>query len=141
MKYLLSLVACVAVLFAAIESQAQQNNAETLFGSTSTVAAGASNTTSVATMTKSATLGLYYSFKLTGAGTDGVLFRVDGSIDNSTWQTGVQSWFRAGNGTTAVTGLTNLSIGAWPFIRIQIHNTNNVVATNWTIKAFAKQGL
>lgn len=129
----------IAVAFGlAVTSQAQivQN---VLLSGTQTVPAALSNNTSTGTITASEKVEFQWSFKLTGAGTSGVLFRVDTSADNNQWETGVHTFWRAGNGTTAVTGRTNFSILA-PFYRVQIHNTNSAVMTNWTFNGISKRG-
>ena len=128
----------IAALFAAIGAKAQMLT-QPLFSGTNTVLAGLSNTTSTAVFVKSEHVELQWSFKLTGAGTSGLLFSVDTSADNSQWESGQQTFWRAGNGTTAVTGRTNLTITA-PFMRVKVHNTNATIATNWTFIAVSKTG-
>jgi hypothetical protein len=127
--------------FIVLTAFAAQAQTTILLSGTDQVAAGLSNTTSTITHTKAGQLAVVGSFKLTGAGTSGVLFRFDTSVDNSTWATGVKTFWAAGNGTTAVTVNTNFDFGAYPFIRCQIHNTNSVIATNWSLKVFSKPNI
>jgi hypothetical protein len=114
---------------------------KSLLAGTETVPASASNNTAVVIKTESAKVGLQWSFKLTGAGTSGVLFQSEVSLDNSTFATGPHSVWVAGNGTTAVTGITNFDFGPYPFVRFKIHNTNSVVVTNWAFKAWSVPGI
>jgi hypothetical protein len=125
------------VAFAALSVQA--NDLTPLLSGAQTVPAQASNTTSTVTATRANNVLFFSSFKLTGAGTSGVFFRVDGSMDNSNWSTNIASWWRAASGTSAIEHYTNFNVGAYPFVRVQVHNTNSAIATNWTLKAFSKR--
>lgn len=135
-KLLCTLLALMAF---AVSASAQSYTA--LKRDTNTVLGGTSNLTETVRLSSSSQVSFQYSFKLTGAGTTGVLFSVDGSNDATNWQTGIASWVRSGNGTTAVTGLTNFNFGATPFVRVQIHNTNAAVATNWQFNAVVKPSI
>ena len=126
---------------AALTLTARAQDYQVLRSGTQTVTGGTSNLQAVIKLKEAAQVSFQYSFKLTGAGTTGVLFSVDGSNDGQNWQSNITSWVRSGNGTTAVTGLTNFNFAATPFIRVLIHNTNAATATNWQFSAVTKQGI
>lgn len=132
--FALILIALIALAFAPTAFADWGNT--TLLSGTQTVPNAASNVTAKIVKNQSDKVALQWSFKLTGAGTSGVLFQSEVSLDDSTYFTGPSSVWVAGNGTTAVTGFTNFSFGPYPFVRFRIHNTNSVVATNWTFRAW-----
>ena len=77
--------------------------------------------------------------KLTGAGTSGIGYVIDTSVDNSNWSTTPNQFWRAANGATAVSHLTNFNITSAPFVRLTVHNTNSVAVTNSTITVNVKR--
>ena len=77
--------------------------------------------------------------KLTGAGTAGVACILEASNNNTNWSTTPVQFWRAANGTTQVSHLTNFDIGPYTFLRWTIHNTNSVAVTNSVITQITKK--
>lgn len=82
---------------------------------------------------------IQYDIKLTGAGTAGVCTVIEASNNNTNWSTTPYQFFRAANGATMVSHLTNFDVGPYTFLRATIHNTNSVAVTNSTITALVKK--
>lgn len=106
---------------------------------TNTVAAGASNSFApIVAINHSKDVAVSFSGKLTGAGTSGIALFFDLSVDQVVWDSGARKMWVAANGTTAVPATTNWSIGAYNYMRAQVHNSNATVLTNIVFKAGTK---
>lgn len=98
---------------------------------------GASNVVTFAAV-NGTTANFQLNTKLTGAGTSGIAVVLEQSNDNSTWSTTPIQFWRAANGATAVSHMTNFTLTA-PFYRATIHNTNSLAVTNSTISVVVKK--
>lgn len=78
--------------------------------------------------------------ELSGAGTTANTLTIQQSVDGLDWQT-VKAIAMTPAGTTPVTVVTNITVGATPYLRVySIANAsgNTGYVTNYTIKAFVK---
>ena len=132
MKKLFSIIGLVAGLLSA---QAQEF--QSVLAAEGVIPIGLSNVVTIAA-TKGSVVSFQLNTKLTGAGTSGIAVIVEGSNDNSTWSTTPIQFWRAANGATAVSHVTNFTL-TYPFARLTIHNTNTLAVTNSTISAVVKQ--
>lgn len=134
-KYFKLLAFAGVLLAGALQVQAQ--NIQYLL-SNGTIPIGLSNRVTC-TAVEAQKVGIGIDLKLTGAGTSGIAFILECSNDNTNWCTTPTQFWRAANGTTAVTHYTNFTVDAAPFLRWVIHNTNSVAVTNSTITMNAKK--
>jgi hypothetical protein len=100
-------------------------------GSTNDVRALTTNTLNkVMEVTQYKEVGLLLSFKMTGAGTSNVVFRLDESLDGSTWGSNQRLVFAlAGNGTTAVNFITNINTTGIGYLRLTSADNTNASGT------------
>lgn len=129
---------CVVIgLVAGLTLGVQAQNIQYLVNN-STVPIGLSNVVT-AVAVDGQDIAVQLDVKLTGAGTSGIALILEASNNNTNWSpTPIQFW-RAANGATAVTHMTNFDVSAYPFLRWTIHNTNSVAVTNSTITMFTKK--
>ncbi len=121
--------ACVGIgLAVGLTLGAQAQNIQYILNS-GVVPIGASNVTTLVSHV-GPEVSIQTTFALTGAGTAGLFFILEASNDNSRWATTPHNFWRAANGATAVNHITNFNVGAYPFLRLTVHNTNSVAATN-----------
>lgn len=139
----LGLVVCAASMAAPANAQ---SDLDTIGSSTTSVPAQASNIVAgsswVVAVPKSRDIAFQVEFTLSGAGTSGVAFQFDSSLDNSTWFTNSHRFWIPGVGTGRAIYNTNWTINALPYLRLNtIHNTNNAVLSNLVVKINRKIGL
>lgn len=116
---------------------AQAQDYQPLLDTSGVVPIGASNVVTFAAH-KGSVINFQLNTKLTGAGTSGLAVILEASNDASTWSTTPIQFWRAANGSTAVSHSTNFTVVA-PFYRATIHNTNSLAITNSTINVSVKQ--
>lgn len=85
-------------------------------------------------------LSLQATFVLASAGTSGVNFTVQRSLDNTNWETvPYQTLTVTGAGTTSVTGILDFTYGAAGYLRLgTIVNSNSVAVNSLVIKTATK---
>lgn len=124
-------------LAAGLTLGAQAQEYQSLLAADGVVPIGLSNVVTFVAH-KGSVMSIQSNTKLTGAGTSGLAVILEASNDNSTWSTTPLQYWRAANGATAVSHLTNFTATA-PFYRATIHNTNSVAITNSTIGVVIQQ--
>jgi hypothetical protein len=107
-------------------------------GGTNNVAATATNTYGNQfriDVPKAEYVDLYLSMALSGAGTSGVRFSLAQGADESTFETNnTYQFILLGNGTTPVNLVTNINVGAIPYLKLMnVGNSNAVAVTNITV--------
>lgn len=142
----LLLSVCLTALVFAVPEKAEAQNVQTILtGGTNVVAANTllvySNLPIIA-VNAGSTIGLQTSFKLvSGNGITNVQFRIDASIDNAMWHSNVILWGVAPTAAVTNSVTTNITVGAWNFLRVNaITNGNDTILTNLILKASQKRG-
>lgn len=147
-RLLAPLLAVVAVAFVPLSAQAQSATDDGVlpFASNASFAATSTNATwassnYVAAPVRSSAITLQTTLKLTGAGTTAIVLKFDSSVDRVKWMTGTHSVTITPAGTSEVTDVENVTIGAIPFLRLSsVENPNSAAATNITVKWVGKRG-
>jgi hypothetical protein len=122
----------IAILAVSISAFAQANAVVELTIPGSIAAASTTNVAQVIDVSKQSIVAVQLTFKLVSGGTNGrVVMQFSRSNDRSQWTTATTPAMFVANGTTLVSGLTNiLSYGA-RYIRLDsIQNDEGVVVTN-----------
>jgi hypothetical protein len=139
------LVAAVVLVSASAFAQADVKYISGLNGGTNNVSAAGTNTyTTDISAPKTANFGLVLDFKLNGAGTGNVDFKLTptDSAGNLSTLTGEVRLYRiVANGTTTVRSITNVPALGISGYRLSIENTNAAAVTNITAKVILKTGL
>jgi len=124
-KLLLTLSAIALVAFLSAPAQAQT---ATLSTGTNVIAASGtlSPTNAVISIQKHLNLGLQASFALSGTGTGNIVLSFAKSLDGTTFETTPSVTLTiAASGTNTVSGLTNVSMGAVPKLKlVSVTNAN-----------------
>lgn len=145
---ILAVVAVVAVAFVPLSAKAQAATddgalpfiSNATFAATSTNATWASSNYVFAPVRSSA-ITLQTTLKLTGAGTTAIVLKFDSSVDRVKWATGTHSVTITPAGTSEVTDVENVTIGAIPYLRLSsVENPNSATATNVAVKWLGKRG-
>lgn len=137
-----------AVAFVAVAASAQLGNPTTVVisGTTSGAYAAITNNTTayptnaIVDCSKGKDVTIAFVGALSGAGTTANTVTLQQSVDKSNWQT-LTAFTVTPAGTASVPVVTNLTIGAAPYIRVySIANANGNTGfiTNYTVKAFVK---
>lgn len=146
MKFFKSIVLVAAIVAAATivpEAKAQLGNPQAVFKTsnlTLNVLTNGVNVTNVFTLPPTAKeVGLEWVFQMSAAGTSNLTTVVEKSITGNAWQT-LATVTLAGNGTTPVPFVTNLTVNAIQKIRLRTStdSISGVVVTNATISAVGK---
>lgn len=141
----LLLSACLAAAaFVATENVEAQNVQTILSGGTNNLAANTLVTYSlpVIAVQKGSIVGLQTQFKLvSGNGITNMTFKFDVSLDNAMWQSNAITWGVPPTAAVTNSVTTNISVGAWNFIRLNLGtNGNDTALTNLILKASQKSG-
>lgn len=147
-RLLAPILAVVAVAFVPLSAKAQAATddgalpflSNATFAATSTNATWASSNYVFAPVRSSA-ITLQTTLKLTGAGTTAIVLKFDSSVDRVKWATGTHSVTITPAGTSEVTDVENVTIGAIPYLRLSsVENPNSATATNVAVKWLGKRG-
>ena len=132
-KYILSFIAFMALVFGA---QAQSYDLATLKSDGFITSAATSNYTYVVNVRKASTACLQMSFKLVGAGTGGVITKLQTSADGENWETTPSmSFTNSANGTSTVIAVNQLTLKGAQAVRLySIENGGGANLTNLVIK-------
>lgn len=108
-----------------------------------TIAASVTNTsTTYANVRSTRMSSLTFRYKLMDAGSSDVTFDLDGSLDGATWvNNAFGSVAVTANGTTQVTGQTNIDVSAYILLRVRAENGNSVAVTNMYVTCGVKRGV
>lgn len=139
LKYFIGLASALALVTVA---QAQVTP-RTLSGTPTSIQTNTTWTTGTSSMNihglypKSVYLGLQIDYKLSSTGDSNVVFTLQKSLDDSTFEN-VTTFLKAANGTNTVTIVTNLTTGAVGFWRIKqidyIGSASDGYLTNLVVK-------
>ena len=143
-KFTALFLAAAGILFAGAAQAQYSIQTTTLNGGTNNVAASTTNsvTAPVLAFTRSTYGVVQTTFKLTGAGSSTVVLTFDESVDNSNWDLATRTLSVTANGTTAVTGLSNYTLGGAGYLRLSsVENPNAAAITNLVVKYSYKPGL
>lgn len=90
-------------------------------------------------LVNSTTVGFFTSFKLTASGTAGPVYTLQKSYDGTNWESAL-TFSNAANGTTLVSGWTNLTLNQFGYVRVS-EITNNSVRdiTNLCVRWYSKE--
>lgn len=142
-KQLFVLLVLLVLVFPAA-AQSYSVNSTTLAGGTNNVPLASTNAAVaiVIPVVRANNVAITASFKLTGAGTTAVVFRLDESVDGSTWESSAHSLSVTPAGTTTVVGVGNVAVNGIGYLRLQtIENPNATSVTNLVFKYGFKSGL
>lgn len=133
MKYLIALASLFAL---ALSSQAQSYDLATLSTAGGIASGATSNYTYVVNVRKASSACLQMSFKLDGAGTGGVIAKVQTSADGENWETTPSmSFTNSANGTSTVIAVNQLTLKGAQAIRLySIENGGGANLTNLVLK-------
>lgn len=148
MKTIKTFIALIAIVATAIVASAQLGNPQVVVTSGTTSGAYAAITNNTTAYPTNAIIdcsgkkdvAIAFVSSLSGAGTTANTVTIQQSVDRSNWQT-LTAFTATPAGTTAVTVVTNLTVGAVPYLRIYSianANANTGFITNYTVKASAK---
>ena len=144
-KFTALFLAVAGLLFAGIAQAQYSLNTTTYNGGTANFAAATTNaalTAPVLSFTRATYGTVQISLKLDGSGTSAVVFQFDESLDNTNWVPLTRSISVTPAGTTAVSALSNLTIGGAGYLRLRyIGNPNASNITNLTMKYSYKPGI
>lgn len=125
-------------------AQSYSINTTTLTGGTNNVALTSTNSAVgiVIPVVRANNVAITANFKLTGAGTTAVVFRLDESVDGATWESSAYSLSVTPAGTSTVVGVGNIAVNGIGYLRLQtIENPNATSVTNLVFKYGFKSGL
>jgi hypothetical protein len=133
----------LAMLFSVPDTHAQQYDISALTLATNGLEATAgvtTNTTAVITATKYDELALSVTGAATGANTGNLIVYFTGSVDGTNYSRyPIHSVSVIMNGTTAVTGVTNVPLGSVGYLRVDsMTNSGAAAITNITIRVGKK---
>lgn len=129
-------------LLVAVNASAQLSCVTCLDGGTNNIAATTTNSYSFSYHVRGSQISVQPVFKLTGAGTTALVFVLDTSLDNSNWKTSAHRIGLAAAGTTSVTTISNITVGAIGYVRLaSVENDNANAVTNLTVIFSSKDGL
>ena len=134
----------IAVALIALAGSVQALDIQTVVsGTTNSVYSSRTNSYStVIPVVKASNAGFGFSGVLLSAGTGNTTVVMDSSADNVTWKVGSHTIVFAMNGTTSVTAVTNMTLGALGYLRLSsIINANTNTLTNIVFKVSTKTGL
>jgi hypothetical protein len=143
---LLIITVALVALPKTASAQSDTKSVSGLTGGTNNVAGSATNiySSTAISVPRSANVGIYVEFKLQSSGTGNVDFLLtptDGAGNASTVVGDIQTVRVAGNGTTKVIHIANVSSDGIPGWQLTVANTNTVAVTNIVVKAITKNGL
>lgn len=138
MKRLLSILTVSLLTICAANAAPGWDLATLLSGGTQNIpAGGTSNYTATANVRYAETAGIYMSYKLTGAGTDNIIFKFSKSVDGSNYE-GTPSVLitNAANGTTAVHHVTTQSVVGLSDLKLAsiVNGSSGEAITNLVVK-------
>ena len=139
-KKILPLLTLLGLL--AVTASAQQYQATTILnGGTNNVAAATTNSSvaQIIGLTRFDSAVFEVNFKLTGAGTSAVVYKIDESADGTNWVTNTRSLSVTANGGTTVVGLTNFTVNSVGYLRWNVIEQPNANAlTNHVVRVWTK---
>lgn len=145
MKKILT-IAAMAVGFTIANAQSYGVATPSLGNFTSVAATATSNNIVVIDCKKAQNVAIEVNFKLSGAGTGNQTLTLTKSLDGSTTTAdtvaaGKHTWILAGNGTTTVTGTTNIATGGAGFLILQSWANGDAsrYATNISVRYSVKR--
>lgn len=146
MKKILTTIAALCLFAIAVHAQSYGVVTPSLGTFTSIAATATSNNIVVIDCKKAQNVAIEVNFKLSGAGTGNQTLTLTKSLDGSTTTAdtvaaGKNTWIIAGNGTTTVTGTTNIATGGAGFLILQSWANGDAsrYATNISVRYSVKR--
>ena len=141
MKKILGILLVLAAAFtasAALETTVMDGSSSNQF---TYVAAATTNTPlAVLNCVNSRYVALQALFQCTGDNSSNVTFRFDRSIDGINWHTNILAWAVPAQGAAPAAAITNLDVGAVPFLRVSaVENPGPAAVTNLLLRVFEKR--